>query len=63
LQAWAPRFIRDWIKIIKTEGIKSFVKQKGWKVVLLIVLYYLVRDSILYIIIPYLIINNIIQCQ
>ena len=58
-----PKFMREWIDIIKQDGIKSFIKQKGWKVVALIVGYYIVRDTILYIIIPYLIINNIIQCQ
>ena len=63
MRAMTPKFMREWIDIIKQDGIKSFIKQKGWKVVALIVGYYIVRDTILYIIIPYLIINNIIQCQ
>lgn len=63
MRAMTPKFMREWIAIIKRDGIKSFVKQKGWKIVALIFAYYLVRDTILYIIIPYLIINNIIECS
>jgi len=62
MRAMTPKFMRQWLDIIKKDGIKSFIKQKGWKVIALIFSYYLVRDTILYIILPYLIINNIIQC-
>jgi len=58
-----PGFIREWIRLIKTEGFKEFIKRKGWKIVAAIFVFYLIRDSILYIILPYLIINNIVQCQ
>jgi len=60
---WAPKFIVEWLKIIKDDGFKGFIKKKGWKIVALFTLYYLIRDSILYILLPYLIINNIIECQ
>jgi hypothetical protein len=33
-------------------GWKGLFKKRGWKLVLLVVAYYLVRDVILYIIIP-----------
>jgi hypothetical protein len=49
--------------VIKEKGWKGFVKQYGWKVLVGIVLFYLIRDTILYIIIPYLVINNVISCQ
>ena len=58
-----PGFMREWIQLIKKDGLKEFIRQKGWKIVAGIFIYYLIRDSILYILIPYLIINNIIQCQ
>ncbi|MCB0282580.1 MAG: hypothetical protein H6627_14180 [Calditrichae bacterium] len=63
MRGLTPKFMQEWISIIKKDGLKSFVKQKGWKIVALIFAYYLVRDTILYIIIPYLIINNIIECS
>jgi len=60
---WKPKFIQEWRAILKEKGVKGFVKEKGWKIVVLLFLYYLIRDTILYIIIPYLVINNIIECQ
>ncbi|KAA3610197.1 MAG: hypothetical protein D8M58_06795 [Calditrichaeota bacterium] len=58
-----PGFMREWIQLIKKDGLKEFLRQKGWKIVAGIFVFYLIRDSILYILIPYLIINNIVQCQ
>jgi hypothetical protein len=60
---WKPKFIQEWRALLKEKGVKGFVKEKGWKIIVLFFLYYLIRDSILYIIIPYLVINNIIECQ
>lgn len=56
-----PRIIKDYVAIWKNEGFKSLLKKKGWKVVILIVAYYLIRDSILYILIPYLIAKGFIS--
>jgi len=58
-----PKFIKNWKTSLKEKGLKGFLKQYGWKVVAAVFLFYLIRDSILYIIIPYLVINNIITCQ
>lgn len=58
-----PKFIQEWLNIFKEKGLKGFVKEKGWKIVAIFLAYYLIRDTTLYIIIPYLVINNIIQCQ
>ena len=60
---WKPNFVKEWLTIIKEKGLKGFVKEKGWKIVAIFFLYYLIRDTTLYIIIPYLVINNIIQCE
>lgn len=57
-----PRWAIEWWELIKTKGVKEFVRIKGWKVLVAFFLFYLIRDVILYIIIPYLIINGMIQC-
>ena len=57
-----PKWAEDWISLIRTEGLKAFIKQKGWKVLIALILFYLVRDTILYIIIPYLAISKISGC-
>ncbi|MCH8928672.1 MAG: hypothetical protein IIB39_08160 [Candidatus Marinimicrobia bacterium] len=50
-----PLFIIEWVKLLREEGFKVFVKKRGWKVLWTIVIFYLIRDSILYILIPFLI--------
>jgi hypothetical protein len=37
------------------------VKRKGWKFVLAFVLFYLIRDSLLYLLLPYLVYKGIIS--
>lgn len=56
---FVPEFIREYVQIWKAEGFKALVKQKGWKVVAIIFFYYLIRDSTLYILIPYLIAKGV----
>tara|TARA_Y100000589_G_C27010549_1_gene570627 strand:+ start:300 stop:494 length:195 start_codon:yes stop_codon:yes gene_type:complete len=46
--------LKEYRQVIKKNGLKGFIKIYGWKVVVVVFLYYLVRDSILYILIPYL---------
>lgn len=54
-----PKYMSEWKKQIREEGIKAFLKKKGWKVVFWIVIFYTIRDGILYILIPYLIYKGI----
>jgi len=49
-----PRFMQSWLDAYQRGGIKELLSEKGWKVLLAFFLFYLVRDSILYIIIPWL---------
>lgn len=55
--------MQGWLADFKELGFKGFFKKRGWKVIMAFVLFYLVRDTILYILIPYLVVNNIIQCE
>ena len=52
---FSPKFINEWLEIKREGGLKLLFKKKGWYVIVAIVTYYLIRDSILYILIPYLI--------
>ena len=49
-----PQFMQPWIDAYKKGGIKGLISQYGWKVIIGFFLFYLIRDSILYIIIPWL---------
>ena len=57
-----PKFFREWNDIRKEGGLKLLLKQKGPIVLVVFFLYYLIRDSILYIFIPVLIAKEIITC-
>ena len=50
-----PKYMSDWKKLIREEGLRSFIKNKGWILLLWIVIFYAIRDGILYILFPYLI--------
>lgn len=52
-------YIIDSILIVKREGFKSLLKKKGWKVFGIVIGYYAVRDTILYIVVPLLIAQGI----
>tara|TARA_Y100001970_G_C13651376_1_gene563744 strand:+ start:222 stop:425 length:204 start_codon:yes stop_codon:yes gene_type:complete len=57
-----PKLIKEYIEIYKEHGLKELFKQGGYKLILIIFIYYLIRDTILYVI-PFLIayygINNL----
>ena len=58
-----PKFILDWGKIRKDGGYLKLLKKKGSKAVVVFILFYLIRDSLLYIVIPILIAKGIITCS
>ena len=43
-----PEFIKSWLDIYRDGGLLHLLKVKGWVVVGAFFLFYLVRDSILY---------------
>ena len=58
-----PKFILDWVKIRKDGGYFKLLKKKGSIAVVAFILFYLIRDSLLYIVIPILIAKGIITCS
>jgi len=54
------KFLKKYTKIYKEDGFKGVLKVGGWRVIAYFVLFYLIRDTILYIIVPYLIVKGII---
>ncbi len=60
---YKPRFLSEWNVIRKEGGYKLLIKKKGWVVLFAFFTFYLVRDSILYLLIPYLAIKGIITCN
>ena len=54
-----PKFLRKYVFYYREHGLKKTVKKFGWKLFAIIFLYYLIRDSILYIIIPYFVLKGI----
>ena len=48
-----PKFIKEYIIYFKKNGFKKTVKKFGWRLFAAIFIFYLIRDTILYLIIPY----------
>ena len=62
MSIYKPDFIQEWGDIRRKGGYKLLIRKKGWTVVLAFFIFYLIRDSILYLFIPYLMVTNIISC-
>ena len=52
---WVQRNVELYKEIYRREGFKGVVKKGGWRLLLGLFLYYLIRDSFLYLILPYLV--------
>ena len=63
MSLYKPRFLSEWNVIRQEGGYKLLIKKKGWVVVVAFFTFYLVRDSILYLLIPYLALKGIITCN
>jgi len=48
-----PKFLQKYVTYYRDNGFKKTIKKYGWKLFAIIFMFYLVRDTILYIIIPY----------
>jgi hypothetical protein len=57
-----PEWAVAWWELLKKEGVRAFIKKKGWTLFVVFFLFYLIRDVTLYILIPYFIIDNIAGC-
>mgnify|MGYP006170456763 FL=1 len=50
-----PKFITKYTELYAKEGFRGVIKKGGWKFLFYFFMFYLIRDSILYLLIPYLI--------
>lgn len=44
--------VLDSIRIARTAGLRELLRQRGWRFVCGVVAYYLVRDTLLYVVLP-----------
>ena len=58
-----PKFLQNWLKLYRDGGFLYLLKEKGFVVLVSFFLFYLIRDSILYIVIPYLAYSKISSCS
>ena len=55
-----PEKIRQWRTLLQEKGFKAMLREVGWKVIAAVIVFYLIRDTFLYIIIPFLIARGLI---
>jgi hypothetical protein len=48
-------YVIDSVLIIKNGGIRELLRTRGFKFILVVIVYYIVRDSMIYLIIPFLV--------
>ncbi len=58
-----PKFILDWGAIRNERGYFKLLKKKGSTALVAFILFYLIRDSLLYIVPPVLIARGFITCM
>ena len=58
-----PKFIQNWLEIYRKGGLIHLLKVKGWVVLVAFFLFYLIRDSVFYILIPYLAYSHFNSCS
>lgn len=44
--------IIDSLRIVKAHGFRELLRQRGWRFVAAVIAYYLVRDTLLYVVLP-----------
>ncbi|MEK7818282.1 MAG: hypothetical protein AAB255_00645 [Bacteroidota bacterium] len=49
-----PKFINKYTNIYRAEGLKGLFRAGGWRLLIAFFFFYLIRDTIIYLIIPYL---------
>lgn len=53
-------FLREARSELKTGGLKGLFRRYGWKLFAFVFVYYLVRDIMLYVVIPWLVAKHLI---
>jgi hypothetical protein len=48
-------YILDSVLIIKNRGLKELLRTRGLKFILVVIAYYIARDSMIYLVIPFLV--------
>ncbi len=59
---YRPTFIQEWNAIRQKGGYRLLIKKKGWVIILWFFIFYLIRDSLLYLVIPYFALKEISSC-
>jgi hypothetical protein len=52
------KFLEEYVAVFKEDGFKGVLRKGGWKILFYFFMFYLIRDSILYILIPYLVVKG-----
>jgi hypothetical protein len=55
-----PAVVREFTALLREKGIKGFLREKGWKIFIGIIAFYLVRDVLLYLLLPFLVAQGFI---
>ena len=57
-----PRFIANEVATWRELGLGGYIRKRGFRFLAAVFLFYLVRDGMLYVVIPYLVVSGLIGC-
>ena len=55
-------FLKSYKKTFKEIGFRGLVQKEGWSIVFVFIVFYLIRDTLIFIIIPYISISGLSSC-
>ena len=61
LLRWIPEFLADAREAWREGGPRAVVRRCGWRIFAVLIAYYLIRDSVLYLLIPYLVARRLMH--
>lgn len=53
------KHLKEFKATLKAEGFRGVLKKYRWKLLLPILVYYLIRDTFLYIVVPYFLVKSL----
>ena len=56
-----PKWVRKYREVYRQKGFKALIKETPLRIIILIFFFYLIRDVILYVLIPFLVAKGLLS--
>ncbi|MBQ83612.1 MAG: hypothetical protein CMG31_02285 [Candidatus Marinimicrobia bacterium] len=63
MRNFIPKLVSEWRDIYRKGGFTLIIRKRGWVVVFAFFFFYLIRDTVLYLLLPYLAVKGFFSCS